>query len=242
MTSDDLTTADTGPGTVTGTDASLPSATEPELLLDRYLPRFDVTVHEHAVVDADPVTTWRALQELDLMQVHTPLLDAAMYARGLPATLASRLGRRPAPPAPPPRLRLVGEDASALPGWLSLGTVPGHEAAFGAVGRFWRPDIEWYDVEGMTPDQFAAFATPGWGRIASGLSLRPYGRSRTLVTYEARTAVSDPASARRFATYWVVVRPFAAHVLRATLEALRQKATASALSPAPSNGTPDRTP
>jgi hypothetical protein len=41
----------------------------------------------------------------------------------------------------------------------------------------------------MTPEEFAAFAEPGWGRIAAGFSLLPYGTARTLVSYEARTAI-----------------------------------------------------
>jgi len=67
-----------------------------ELLIDRFLPRFDVTLIEHVVADADIAETWRAVRDLDLMRVHSPLMDAAMRARGLPG---SRCGptARPAP-------------------------------------------------------------------------------------------------------------------------------------------------
>jgi hypothetical protein len=54
------------------------------MLLDRYLPRYTATVTEHTVVDADVATTWRAQRELDLLTVHTPLLDAVFFVRGLP--------------------------------------------------------------------------------------------------------------------------------------------------------------
>jgi hypothetical protein len=196
------------------------------LLLDHYLPLFDVTLREHRVVDVDVPTAWRALGELDLMQVHTPLLDAAMRARGLPALIGEALGRRPPPPPPPPVLTLRGEAGGfALPGWLSLGELELQEIAFGAVGRFWQPDIEWYDVDDLTPDGFAAFGAPGWGRIAASLSLRPYGAHRTLVSYEARTATADEDSARRLGRYWTLVRPFVGHIMRATLEQVGRDAT-----------------
>lgn len=203
-------------------DRREPALAGEDLLIDRFLPRFDVTLIEHVIAGADIAETWRALHELDLMRVHSPLTDAAMFVRNVPTVLARRLGgARPA--APPAELKLFGGGA-ALPGWLPLGETPGREVVLGAVGRFWRPDIEWYDVQGMTPEDFAGFTEPGWGRIAAGLSLRPYGPSRTLITYEARTATTDPASARRFARYWWLVRPFVRTVMQATLRTIRQDA------------------
>ena len=84
---------------------SVPDPTaETDMLIDHYLPRFDVTRIEHTVVDADVATTWSALRRLDLMRVHTPLMDAAMVARGLPARVSSRLGHRAPPPPQPARL------------------------------------------------------------------------------------------------------------------------------------------
>jgi hypothetical protein len=193
-----------------------------DMLIDRYLPRFDVTLIEHTVADADVATTWQALRELDLMQVHTPLMDAAMFVRGLP----ERFGRA-ARPEPPRQMPLTG-GGPGIEGWLSLGESVEREIALGAVGRFWQPDIEWYDVSGMTPQQFAEFDEPGWGRIAANFSLRPYGTARTLISYEARTATGDPAAARRFRLYWALVRPFAGHIMRAALTAVRRSAESRA--------------
>ncbi|WP_242547899.1 nitroreductase/quinone reductase family protein [Amycolatopsis sp. MtRt-6] len=190
-----------------------------DLLIDRFLPRFDVTLIEHVVADADIAETWQALRELDLMRVHSPLMDAAMFVRSMPAALT----RRSTPAEPPAELKLFG-GSTPLPGWLPLGETPGREVVLGAVGKFWQPDIEWLDVQGMTPDEFAGFTEPGWGRIAAGFSLRPYGPSRTLVTYEARTVTTDSSSARRFARYWWLVRPFVRTVMQATLRTLREDA------------------
>ena len=111
-----------------------------------------------------------------------------------------------------------------MDGWLSLGKVAEREIALGAVGRFWQPDIQWYDVTGMTPEAFAAFTEPGWGRIAAKFTVLPYTSSRTPVSYEVRTATADPDSARRFARYWTVIRPFVGHIMRAALTAVRADA------------------
>jgi hypothetical protein len=191
------------------------------MLIDRYLPVFDATLIEHVVVDADAATTWRALLELDLLDVHTPLLDAAFWVRGLPARIAARRGRA-APTTPPPSLRLGGD--VKMEGWLPLGRIPERELALGAVGRFWQSVITWKTV---TRDEYARLEEPGWGRIAANFSLRPYGQGRTLVSYEARTALPDPASRRRFARYWALIRPFVAHIMAATLRGLKVAAESS---------------
>jgi hypothetical protein len=199
---------ETIPGPPATDDGPTPAPGAESLLIDDALPRFDVTRREHLVVDADVPTTWAALLATDLMDVHTPLLDAAFWVRGLPARLRSG---QPAPV--PPSLRLDGD--VPLEGWLALGRREGRELALGAVGRFWQADITWRTLADAA--EFAAFEEPGWGRIAAGFSLRPYGTARTLVSYEARTAVPDESSRRRFVRYWELVEPFVGHIMRATL-------------------------
>ena len=184
--------------------------TDKKLILDSLMPDYDVALAEHVVVSADPATTWRAARELDLLTVHSTLLDAAMWIRGLPAHLVGR-----AVPVPP---RLVVADGE-LPGWLVLGE-SGHEIVFGAVGRFWRPVITWRDI---TRADFAGFDEPGWGKIAADFAVTPHG-TRTLLTYECRTATTDSVARRRFRRYWWVVRPFAAHIMRATLRTIKARA------------------
>jgi hypothetical protein len=188
--------------------ALAPPALADRLLVDRYLPEFDARLAAHQIVDADVSATWNALIALDLMRVHTPLLDAAFWLRGLPA----KLGRREVPP--PPAI-VLGDQDTPMPGWLLLGIEAEHEIALGAVGRFWTPTIEWRDVDG--PEDFTTFDEAGWGRIAVSFSVRPYGEHRTLVSYECRTATNDQGSAEAFAWYWRLIRPFVAHIMRATL-------------------------
>ena len=145
------------------------------------------------------------------MTVHSPLLDAAFWVRGLPARVR---GREVPPPA---TLRIGDGDAAPLPGWVSLGVAAPHEIALGAVGRFWTPSIEWHPVPA---EEFPGFTEPGWGRIAISFSLRDYGARRTLVTYECRTAVPDESSRRAFLRYWTIIRPFVGHIMRVTLQTL----------------------
>src|SRR5690348_9392874 len=98
-----------------------------DLLIDRFLPRFDVTLTEHVVADAGLDETWRAMRELDLMRVRSPLTHLAVFARTTQSQLKPFAGD------------------PGIPGWLRLGETPGREVVLGAVGRFWQPGIEWYD-------------------------------------------------------------------------------------------------
>lgn len=186
------------------------------------MPTYDAVIAEHIVVAADPATTFTAARELDLLTVHSPLLDLSMWLRGLPARLSAK--------APPPLPRLVIGEDMGLPGWTFLGQRPNREVAFGAVGRFWQPNIEWRDV---AVADFAGFDEPGWGKIVANFSVLPYGASGSLLTYECRTVTTDPDSRRRFLLYWRLIRPFVGHILRATLRQIEANATASSASGMP---------
>ena len=108
------------------------------LIIDTVMPAFDVSLAEHSIVHAGTDATYSAARGLDFLTVHSPLVDAAMWIRGVPARLGGH-----APESPP---RLVIAEGDPMPGWLLLGEAPGRELAFGAVGRFWQPNIEWRDV------------------------------------------------------------------------------------------------
>jgi hypothetical protein len=190
----------------------LPAAGEASIL-DHQLPAYDVAIAEQTLIDADADTTWAALEELDLLQVRTPVITAAFWVRSIP----DRLRRHPVPVPPEIRLR-NGVD---LPGWVGLGQRPGRELAFGAVGRFWKGSIEWHDVE---PDHFATFAEPGYGKIAASFSIQPYGEDQSLLTYHCRTGTTDEGSRRAFARYWRLIQPFVGHIMRAAVTAVRDDA------------------
>jgi hypothetical protein len=183
------------------------------LIIDSVMPTFEVSISAHALVRADASTTYRAARDLDFLTVHTPLVDAAMWMRGLPARLGGHK------PTPPPRLVIAQGDP--LPGWLLLGEQAGRELAFGAVGRFWQANIEWRDV---TVEEFPNFAEPGWGKIAANFVVLPYGERTALLTYECRTTTTDAHSRRSFERYWRLMRPFVAHIFRATVRTIRDNA------------------
>ena len=145
---------------------STTEVTEREMLIDRALPRFDFTRVEHEVVEADQEATYAAVRRLDFLKVHSPLMDAAMWVRGVPDKVARATGRRTEPPKELPSLTFDGmvDGERGLPGWLKLGEDPPREIAFGAIGKFWQMDITWLDPVPETLEAFTAFDDAGLGQ------------------------------------------------------------------------------
>ncbi|MGW5782313.1 hypothetical protein [Streptomyces sp. NPDC003863] len=202
---------------------SLTATVEP-LLLDAALPEFRFSRVECAVITAAPDVVYRAARDLDMLSIHSPLFDAVMWARGVP----DRVRRRPV--AAPPSMRVsdlfetaaAGDraDLAAQP-WVALGERAGREIVFGAVGKVWKPTIEWRRVE---PGDYLSFEEPGWAKMAAAFVVHPYGVRRSLLTYEARTACTDPVSTTRFGRYWTLVSPGVGIVLRGALRAIEAAA------------------
>jgi hypothetical protein len=209
---------------MTSSIASQPEVTSRDLI-DERLPVYDVVLTEHLVVEAPPDVVFRTAKEFDFLTVRAPLVTALMTARTLPARL---LGR---PVETPAELR-VATDPDALPGWVPLGEVPGREVAFGAVGKFWKADIEWLDVPA---DQFADFDQPGWGKIACHLLVRADGLGRSVLTYECRTGTTDAVARDQMARYWWLIRPFVGYILRAVLRTIRADAETAPPRPLPTD-------
>ncbi|MEU9046285.1 MULTISPECIES: hypothetical protein [unclassified Kitasatospora] len=190
------------------------------LLVDRALPDLRFAHLECTAVDAGPSQAYRAARSLDLLSIHSPLLELVTWARGLP----DRLRGTPVPQSASLRLAdlfdMVTGDQQEQP-WVGLGENPGREMAFGAVGKIWQPSIEWRQVE---PGDFSEFEEPGWAKVAAAVVFHPYGTRRSLVTYEARTVCTDQVSTRRFGHYRTLVSPGAGVVMRATLQAVKTAA------------------
>ena len=189
-------------------------STDHQTVLDRQLAVYDVVLTEHLVVEAEPSAVFEAAKQLDFLSIRAPVVTGLMTLRGVPARLRGR------PVEAPSSLRLAA-DPGALPGWLLLGEVSGREVAFGAVGKFWKADIEWRDVPVA---EFAGFCEPGWGKIACHLLVRPDGAGRSILTYECRTGTTDLDSRREMSRYWWLIRPFVGYILRAVLRTIRDNA------------------
>jgi hypothetical protein len=198
------------------------------MLTDDFLALFDVSDETAIVVAADTETTWRALMDVDLIEVgrRRPLVGVLGALRALPE-IATHVLHGEHPPTAPERLTL--RDTTRLPasagGWVLLGERPGEEIALGLVGKFWRPVIEYAQVDAA---EFAGFAQPGYAKTVYALGTRPLEHRRTLLWAVMRTATTDEHARRWFRRYWTFGIGSGAHALvNGLLDVVREDAESS---------------
>lgn len=185
------------------------------MLIDRYLPRFDINYVCETSVDAEPGETYAAIRETDLRD---PVVNILFALRELPLRIARRLRGEP-PPPPLPKVTF-GDVRQHGPGWVSLTEEPGVELVVGSVGRFWRPD---YGGLPVAADEFATFHERGYAKLALSLAVRPT-ETGSIVRYEARTATTDASARRKFRRYWSIISPGVALVMGRALRRIKAEA------------------
>lgn len=72
-------------------------------------------------------------------------------------------------------------------------------------------------------DDFVGFTEPGWAKMAVDLRAVPDDGGARIET-ETRVLLTDRGSRRRFAAYWLVIRPFSGFVRRRWLRAAKRRA------------------
>ena len=192
-------------------------------LVDEFLPVYDVSDEVATVVETDAQTTWDALIDANLIEVgrQRPLVALLGAVRVLPDLVWQRLhGEHP--PAAPERLTL--RDTTELPmsggGWVMLGERLPQEIALGLVGKFWRPVIEFAEVDAGA---FKEWNEPGFAKTIYGLGTRRLEDSRTLLWAVVRTATTDEHARVWFRRYWTLGVGSGAHVLMSgLLDVVRQ--------------------
>jgi hypothetical protein len=178
-------------------------------LLDRFMPEYDVVERHGIRVAAPPEVTLTAACEQDLF--HIPLVRAIFKARELLLRAA---------PDDRPKPRGLLAETLAL-GWGVLAEVPGREIVVGAVTKPWEPNPTF---QALRPDDFAAFAEPGFVKIAWTLRADPLDADGSRFRTETRAMATDATSRARFRRYWWLVSPGIALIRRLSLRPVKREA------------------
>jgi hypothetical protein len=177
------------------------------MMLDDFLPRYDVNEVHSVSTSAAPATVMDAIRGLTPRDV--PLFVALMAIRSVPALLRRR------------RLPLRGAllDGFRKSGFVQLRETP-EELVLGGVGRFWQPSGGLRRIEAA---DFANFAEPGFAKTAFNFQIERID-GRTVLRTETRIATTDERARRSFARYWRVIQPGSALIRMAWLRAIRRRA------------------
>jgi hypothetical protein len=186
-----------------------PDADELDPLLNAFMPRYEAVERHHVEIAAPADLVMAAAREMDV--AGSPVARAIFKAREIVMGAAAQGPRMP---------RGVIEETVSL-GWSVLAEVPGREIVVGAVTRPWERDVKFV---GLAPEQFVAFAEPGFVKIAWTLRADPAGPSTSIFRTETRALATDPDARSRFRRYWAFVSPGVWLIRRLTLGPLKAEA------------------
>jgi hypothetical protein len=187
------------------------------MLIDEWMPQWDVVEHHETRVRAPRQAVWETVRTLDFAR-SSPVVAALFALRSLPGLLSGRAPKRAAG---------ATLDGLLRKGFVLLGERPGEELLLGVVGRFWRPSG---DIVRLTAEEFRVFDRPGYAIGTWNFTLADQGDA-VRVTTETRVRCTDAASRRSFGRYWTVVGPFSALIRREMLRSIRRAAESAAARP-----------
>ena len=186
---------------------------EVNLLIDKYLPNYDVRDHHETIVTAEPADAYQVLRSMDFYG--SPLIRTLFAIRTFPAKFLHRkrevAKRSPGQPF---------VDFALSIGWRILEEIPGQEIVCGAVTKPWEADVKF---QGMPGPELTAFAEPDFTKIVWSMAVNPVTEGRCRVTLETRVAATDEKSRRKFKGYWFVFGPFIGFVRRIILQMLKRE-------------------
>jgi hypothetical protein len=190
------------------------------MLIDQYLPDYDVTEFHETRVNAEPARVYAALRQADLADSWVVRLLFGL--RGLPAALTTR---------GPRQRRVFSLAAFEALGFKILAEDPPTELLIGLEGKFWTPRG---GLRSIDAEAFQRPPAPQTARAAWNFHITPLPQGGTTLSTETRVLTADRHARRRFRIYWTFVGPFSGLIRRFMLGAI--KATAESADPDPKMG------
>jgi hypothetical protein len=182
-------------------------------LLDKALPEYDFREQHTRHIDAPPERVDEAVRAVTIRDM--PLARLLFALRAAPARMRrkpTRFGEVDVP------LLGLALDVAFGP----LGDDPGNEVVIGMIGQPWKL-VGGESRRFARPQEFTAFADPGFVKAAMNFRYEPVDAGTRLTT-ETRVLATDPDSRRRFRRYWLVIRPGSGLTRRAWLRAAARRA------------------
>ena len=182
--------------------------------LDSFLKDYHFREVHAVTVLASPDRVFESLKVLTPRDV--PLLHVLFTLRALPAIVTGKAGSLSRGSQP-----LLDQFLSH--GFTLLVEEPNRGLVLGTVGQFWKPLGRPLPLD--SPEQFLTFDLPDYAKAVMDFAVvdAPSGNGVVLST-ETRVRIPDAAARRRFAAYWLLVRPWSGLFRRMWLRAIKRLA------------------
>lgn len=191
--------------------------TEPHchVLIDDYMPSWNVRSHHQIAVHASREETFAAVRNADL-GAH-PVVRAMLGLRALPSALAANRI---------PELRERAFRAITLAefegqGFRILEENPPSDLLIGLEGAFWKPGG---DLRTVSPATFKEPVPAGRARAAWSFTVESISATQSVLATETRVLAGDPAALRWFRVYWVLVGWGSGLIRRLMLRSIKAEA------------------
>ncbi len=169
------------------------------MLLDKFLPTYDVHARYAGNLPAPPERIYPLARDLDWSA--SPVVRALLKLRGLGQT----------------EVKLIQTDPQRAV-FMVLGEEPDRELVVGMVGRFWLPTAEMLRV---SPTEFMDFARPGYAKMAMNILAEPMPGGCCRLSTETRVQCLGPHARRCFRLYWSLIGPFSGLMRKEALRLVR---------------------
>lgn len=175
------------------------------MLIDDFLPRYDVREQHRTLVRAPVETVYAAVRQLDMSEARLSML--LMRLRGIPTG-------RTAPSC-------FTLDDFLKTGFILLGERANEELLLGLVGRFWTPSGE---LRRLDAQGFQSFDEPDHAKAAWNFTLTRQPDASVLLETETRVACNGDSARRRFRFYWLFIKPLSGLIRREILRTVKRRA------------------
>ena len=177
------------------------------MLIDEFLPVYDVSVHHRIEINAPLEKVYTVVRKLDLTGAH--VLRVGFWLRSVPPLLQGR-----------PPLGCTRNDLERI-GLNRLGETSPRGLVLGFVGKLWTGSG---DIQKLEAREFREFATPGFAKAAWNFTLTRSEDGRTHLAMETRAQCLDEASSRKFHRYFFFIKPLSGLTRRSALRACKRQA------------------
>jgi hypothetical protein len=185
---------------------------EAEVLLDRFMPKYEAGDRQKIMVAAPAEVTLSAAMEMEL--------ESCALIRGIFKAREWILRSEPEDKMCPERPRGLIARTKSL-GWGVLAERPGREIVMGCATKPWEANPVFRT---LSPDEFARFDEPGYVKIAWTLRADPAGNGESMFRTETRVVATDSTARRKFRRYWAFLSPGIILIRSAMLPALKGEA------------------